>query len=147
MRRVLPTSEFSIIENLITSIPKKLFQKMLFIFLMNIIGYASFGQGQFGGKVSILDNSGITTWYNTNSQTCDGAGTGNLSSGNITMATPTYLGDKLYIGGNVLTFGFGASGDIGQLRWQFYPVGGTAPGYNAYFTLPFNNRSYASLIC
>ena len=118
----------------------KIFKSYSFLFFLIFIGInSSFGQGQFGGKVAILDGAGNTTWYNMTSQTCDGAGTGNLTNGNIN-ATTTYLGDRMFIGGNVLTFGYGSSGDRGELRWSYYVVGGTQ-SYNSYFQLPYANNT------
>ena len=78
-------------------------KKSIFTIVFLLASLFGFSQGQFGGKVAVLEPSG-TTWYNTTSQACDGAGTGNLSSANITASTTLYQGDKIYLGGNVLTF-------------------------------------------
>ncbi|MCX6171639.1 MAG: T9SS type A sorting domain-containing protein [Flavobacterium sp.] len=105
---------------------------------------SGFAQGQFGGKVAVLQGTtGTTTWYNTTSQSCDGAGTGNLSTGNTSSYT-AYLGDKLYMGANTLTYGFPSSGDGSFLQWRYYVVGGTAPAFGTALTLPFSSSGVCS---
>ena len=100
---------------------KGVFKHGLLLILLTIC-VDGFAQGQFGGKVAVLQGTtGVTTWFNTNDQACDGAGTGNLSSGN-TSAYTAYLGDKFYMGGNTLTFGFPASNDGSFLQWRYYVV-------------------------
>ena len=112
----------------------------------NINQSLNIAQGQFGGKVAVLQGTtGITTWFNTNSQACDGAGTGNLSSGN-TSAYTTYLGDKFYMGANTLTFGFPASNDGSFLQWRYYVVGGAAPSFGTALTLPFSSSGVCSSV-
>ncbi len=69
------------------------------------------GQGVFGGKVAVMDAGNTTIWYNMNSESCDGAGTGNLSTASGITTLNAYLGDRYFMGGNVLTWGFGSSGN------------------------------------
>ena len=115
------------------------FKKMIengLLFSLLILCINGFGQGVFGGKIAVLQGStNTTTWFNTSSQSCDGAGTGNLSSSN-TSAYTAYLGDKFYLGGNTLTYGFPSSGDGSFLQWRYYVVGGVAPSYSSSLTLP-----------
>jgi hypothetical protein len=103
----------------------------------------SYSQGVFGGKVAVLGQNGQSTYFNTNSQTCDGAGTGNLSSSNPTAYT-AYLGDKFYMGGNVLTFNFNTNYGA-FLQWRFYVVGGSAPSYGT--ALNFSGGTFTSGVC
>ena len=105
----------------------------------------TFGQGVFGGKVDVLDPTGTSTFFNTNGQTCDGAGTGNLSSSNAS-AYSSFLGDKYYLGGNVLTYGF--TTNYGAfMKWRYYVVGGTAPAYGAALNFGNNGATFTSGVC
>jgi len=115
--------------------------KWFLLFLSMLVAgiSTSYSQGQFGGKVAVMDGLGNQTWYNMTSQTCDGTGTGNLSSGNPS-AVSCYLGDKFYLGGNVLTYGFGSSGDKGELRYNYYAVGGSGT-YSNFITLSYANNT------
>ena len=110
------------------------------VFLINLVGFTSNAQGQFGGKVAVMNGANTTTWYNTNSQTCDGSGVGNLSTGNPT-AISAYVGDKFYLGGNVLTFSFGSTNDKGELNYRYYLVGSGAPSWSGWITLPYANNT------
>ena len=141
MKRVLPTTSLKAIKNVSKHFAFLQFLKFTTVICFFLPAQFTFGQGVFGGKVAVLNGAGSTTYYNTNAQVCDGAGTGNLSTGNAT-AISAFLGDKFYIGGNVLTFGFGSSGDIGQIRYRYYEVGTTAPAYpGSYITLPYANNT------
>ena len=113
---------------------------LIFSSFLNIKG---FGQGVFGGKVAVMDGASSTIWWNTNAQTCDGPGTGNLSTANATTYN-AYLGDRFYMGGNVLTFGFPASGDGAFLEWRYYLVGSSAPAWNPALILPYANNTVCS---
>ena len=79
---------------------RMLLMPLLALGFLFTIGNA-WGQGVFGGKVAVMDAGSSAIWYNMNSQTCDGAGTGNLSSASGITTLNAYLGDKYFMGGNV----------------------------------------------
>jgi hypothetical protein len=120
---------------------------LIIIFLLALVtmltSIKSYSQGVFGGKVAVLGQNGQSTYFNTNSQTCDGSGTGNLSSSNPPAYT-AYLGDKFYMGGNVLTFNFNTNYGA-FLQWRFYVVGGSAPSYGT--ALNFSGGTFTSGVC
>jgi len=115
----------------------------LFAYLVFFGDFFAYGQGVFGGKIAILDNAGSTTWWNTNSQTCDGAGTGNLSNANAT-AYSCFQGDRFYLGGNVLTWGFNTNYGA-FMQWRYYLVGSGAPSWGT--ALNFSSGSFTSGVC
>ncbi len=102
------------------------------------------GQGVFGGKVAVMDAGSTTIWYNMNSESCDGAGTGNLSTASGITTLNAYLGDRYFMGGNVLTWGFGSSGNGAFLQWRVYTVGGSAPSWGSALNLPYNSAGVCS---
>lgn len=110
---------------------------LLLLVFLGLIGISA--QGVFGGKIAVRDPSNTVTWFNTNGQTCDGAGTGDLSASNAPTYN-AYLGDRFFLGANVLTFNFPSSNDGAFLQWKFYNVGGAAPSsWDATLTLPYNS--------
>ena len=88
---------------------------LTFPFLFNNVH----SQGTFGGKIGILYR-GITTWYNTDGQACDGTGSGNLSIGNEMTHGNYVLGDYMNFGANVLVYDWRfLCNDEGRLRYRF----------------------------
>jgi hypothetical protein len=114
--------------------------KFSIFFLFLFFNHQLFAQGVFGGKVAVMDEASSVIWWNTNSQTCDGAGSGNLSTGNATSYN-AFLGDRFYMGGNVLTYGFPPTNDGAFLQWRYYIVGGAAPAWSSALNLPYANNT------
>jgi hypothetical protein len=119
------------------------FHKTLFVFLF-LATKSVMGQGVFGGKVAVMDAGSTTIWYNMNGESCDGAGTGNLSTASGITTLNAYLGDRYFMGGNVLTWGFGSSGNGAFLQWRVYTVGGSAPSWGSALNLPYNSAGVCS---
>ena len=134
-----------VLRSLKLCLSNKYYNFIVITFITIICGLSSktYSQGVFGGKIAVLDKTSTTTFFNVNSQTCDGAGTGNLSSGNATAYT-AYQGDKYYLGGNVLSFGFNSNYGA-FMQWQYYVVGGSAPGYGT--ALNFSGGTFTGGVC
>jgi len=118
--------------------------RLLALCLLLLVNESVLGQGVFGGKVAVMDAGSTTIWYNMNSESCDGAGTGNLSAASGITTLNAYLGDKYFMGGNVLTWGFGSSGNGAFLQWRVYTVGGSAPAWGSALDIPYNSAGVCS---
>ena len=104
-----------------------------------------YSQGTFGGKIGIMYR-GATTWYNTDAQACDGAGSGNLSAGNEMTHGDYVLGDYMNFGANVLVYDWCfLCHDEGRLRYRFdsdLAFLGPDPGhalYSSVVSLPWSS--------